>query len=315
MKIAVSRYDLHFNASSNTASQSVKREGVLLKIEFDDGLIGHSDCHPWPELGDHGLQEQLSLLQRGELTPLTSQSLHWARIDAEGRHDGRALNHPNSALRSHCLIPHICFCSSNDVQGIIAEGFTHVKIKMGRAIEEETERLLALFHGKPLKVRLDFNERLKAALFREVLQKIETLKHQIDFIEDPFPFDPDQWTQFQHEGWSLACDRRAEEAMGLSQAASFLIIKAAIQPLARSSEQTVIATSYLGHPLDQAVAARAAAYADPHGQEVHGLLSHRVYQPNPFSRLLSWKGPIFVPPPGTGMGFDSELAQLEWREL
>ena len=53
----------------------VVREGALLRV--NDGF---ADVHPWPTLGDAPLDEQLALLARGELTPLTRASLRCAAL-------------------------------------------------------------------------------------------------------------------------------------------------------------------------------------------------------------------------------------------
>jgi hypothetical protein len=62
------------------------REGALIR----DG-DGVADVHPWPELGDAPLDEQLVRLARGETPPLTARSLEFARIDKEARVRGESL--------------------------------------------------------------------------------------------------------------------------------------------------------------------------------------------------------------------------------
>src|SRR5947207_12510223 len=63
-----------------------RRVGALIRISD-----GFADVHPWPELGDLPLDEQLSLLARGVTTPLTARSLCFAALDAEARAASRNL--------------------------------------------------------------------------------------------------------------------------------------------------------------------------------------------------------------------------------
>ena len=358
MKISFSSYAL-----------AAKRQGALLKVEFEEGMIGYADCHPWPELGDVPLQEQLHLLARAEKTALTACALEWALLDATARKVKKPLLNQTSnnlsfgfccfdiqedfehifafgaegnigtsilprrkgkkmpkeleyhanklkiQVNSHYLIPDIHTVTHGQIETIQQMGFTHLKIKMKLG---NGRPLLQLFSDSALKLRLDFNESLRADTFREFLEQIEPLKEQIDFIEDPFPFHPDKWSAFQQEGWRLACDREMLQGKLYPDAADILILKPAIQPFdiwPMPCRQTIIVTSYLGHPLEQVVAAFTAATVDPRGQFVHGLLSHSAYQPNAFSRHLNWEGPQFTFPKGDGFGFDQELAEISWSLL
>ena len=63
MKIFVSPYEL-----SPLRRSSNERSGVLVKVEFTDGITGYSDLHPWPELGDPSLKEILEALRTSPLT-------------------------------------------------------------------------------------------------------------------------------------------------------------------------------------------------------------------------------------------------------
>jgi O-succinylbenzoate synthase len=52
------------------------RQGALLKIVFADHLVGYADCHPWPELGDIPLAEQVALFSQGHFeTPHLKRAL------------------------------------------------------------------------------------------------------------------------------------------------------------------------------------------------------------------------------------------------
>lgn len=319
MKAAYALYELEADHSLSVTSPALKRKGALLKLDFDSNLIGYADCHPWPELGDLTLEQQLSNLSQGELTPLTRCALELAFLDAKNRIQGKNIFVHCNVPRSHFLITNIFNWTPHHIQQIIQQGYTHIKLKLGRHIDHEIEYLYSLFLHTPLKLRLDFNENLVPDILRYFLKEIQSLKNSIDFIEDPFPFDPQEWALFQREGWTLACDRKVEEATYQPQAAKVLIIKPMLQPFKewqkRNTLQTRIVTSYLGHPIEQTAAAYVAAQIDPFGSFVHGLLSHHAYQPTCFSQYLNWHSPCFIFPPGLGFGFDQELVQLEWIPL
>lgn len=294
MKIAFFRYTL------------ADRAGALLKFIFSDGLSGYADCHPWPALGDFPIEKQLSLLAEGNVTYLTHACQLHARMDADARGRKEHLLSNLMIPKSHFLITNILECSPEQLSDVFLQGFSHVKIKMGKNLEAETEILLGLFKESPLKIRLDFNERLSQESFDLFCERIASLQKQIEFIEDPFPFEKRAWSAIQAKGWTLACDRQIEKAIGHPVAAKYMIWKPAISLMPQTKDQKVIVTSYLGHPLDQVVSAYYAAHLEDK-EGVHGLLY--------VQKELNSKGPCFSIPHGTGWGFDEYLGGLEWELL
>src|SRR6476659_4640671 len=71
------RYELTPKRRLSAVADAGPRRGALIRV---DG--GYADIHPWPELGDLPLDEQLALLARGETPSLTASSLEVASIDA-----------------------------------------------------------------------------------------------------------------------------------------------------------------------------------------------------------------------------------------
>jgi O-succinylbenzoate synthase len=318
MNITYALYELESNNSLSVTSSALKRQGALLKVIFESGSVGYADCHPWPELGDLPLKEQLENLNQGKLTPLTYCALEFAKIDAEARLQGKQVLARQNIPRSHFLVTYLLDCTPKHVHQMIQQGYTHIKLKVGRDLDLEVQRLHALFLNSTLKLRLDFNEGLTPLVFRQFLDRIHKLQDRIEFIEDPFPFHAEEWTVIQQEKWTLACDRQAHLACHQPKAARVLIVKPALQTFGEWKKwihQTRIVTSYLGHPLGQMAAAYVASQVDPSCSLVHGLLSHLVYHPTAFSQQLSWQNPHFTLPPGQGFGFDQELQQLEWKSL
>lgn len=318
-KVYYSLYELVNTHSLNATSEVLKRQGALLKVYFDGGKIGYADCHAWPELGDLPILQQLANLAAGLKTPLMQCALDFAAIDAESRSMGKGALVPYlKESQSHFLISNLFFFTPTQVLDLVRQGYTHVKLKVGRDIDREIERLHDLFLDIPLKLRLDFNGMISPELFRSFLCRMTRLKSQIDFIEDPYPYSYQGWKEVQDEGWTLACDREAACAAGKPEAAGVLIVKPAINPVSdwrQWKSQIRIVTSYLGHPLGQVAAAYVAREIDPSASSVHGLLSHHVYQPTLFSLKLNWENPSFPPPLGKGFGFDCELETLEWIPL
>lgn len=317
MKIDYHLYHLQAHHSLNVQAKATRREGALLRVTFGDRSVGYADCHPWPELGDLPLQIQLNRLKDKSPTMLTRCSLRFAQIDAQARKKKQPLLCEGRIPKSHFLATDFFSWSDEEVNRVRQNGFTHLKIKLGRNIDQEICQLLKFNHTSLL-LRFDFNESQTYDSFQRFLDKVAPLKPSIDFIEDPFPFHAKQWEKIQREGWILACDRHAVHANQHPYAAEVLIIKPAIQQEAEWknwTNQRRVVTSYLDHPLGQLTAAYAATLIDPDALDVHGLLSHHAYIPNPFSQKLAALGPSFKVPAGEGFGFESELAKLPWKTL
>lgn len=295
-----------------------KRNGAILKVQFDENLCGYADCHPWPQLGDRPLEDQLGALKKKQCTPLTRSSLKFARMDAEARHLKKSILEYAKIPLSHFFIEDLLNYSLADIEQVALQGFTHIKIKLGKQLPQEIGKLFELFSKSSFKLRLDFNERLSPNEFRSFLKAIEKLRESIDFIEDPFPYHALPWKEFQDSySISLACDRQVLAALQSPESASVLIVKPAvvqIEPFVNLYRK-VIVTSYLDHPIGQLSAAYAASQIDPRQANVHGLLSHHVYLPNAFSEKLSQKGPQFHCPRGTGFGYDDLISEMDWKLL
>lgn len=312
-KIRCSYYTLERKDSSKA-----KRRGALLKIQFQDGLIGYSDCHPWSELGDPPLEDQLRALKTNKWTNLLESSLAFARLDAEARHQKKSLFTQKKIPQSHFLIMDVLDTHSEDIEKILLQGFTHIKIKMGTTPEQEVARVIELFSNSSLKIRLDFNEKLSLSTYQSLLKQLNSIAPSIDYIEDPIPFEAKAWKQIKKESRiPIACDRQVLKAAQYPDSYSFLIVKAALFIPANLtlSQEKMIVTTYLDHPLGQMGAAYRAAHIDPNGKNIHGLLSHHSYQTNPFSRQLSQQGPHFKVPLGYGFGYDELLENAEWKPL
>ena len=212
------------------------RRGALIRA--GDGF---ADVHPWPELGDATIDEQLALLARGETTPLTRRSLWFASEWRRGMFDGLTIP------RSHW--------PGSDPPG----EFDTAKVKMpGGALPDR------------VRLRLDFNRNGEA--FAAVAATLP--RERIDFVEDPAPYDGPAWCAIRDStGLRLALDRGdAEEGVDV------LVVKPAVQDVPRTTKEIVI-TSYMDHPIGQLHAAYVAAGCRPHtaGLVTHVLYENDAF--------------------------------------
>jgi o-succinylbenzoate synthase len=251
------------------------REGALLRV-----ADGFADVHPWPELGDAPLEEQLELLARGEITALTRASLHCAAIDHEARRRGVSLFDGLTIPLSHW--------PGNDPP----PDFDTVKLKGVLDVPSH------------VRIRIDFNARLTPEEFVGIAETLP--RERIDFIEDPCPYDEAVWHSLRERtGLRLALDRFAGVA-------DVLVHKPALQtewPV----HADVVVTSYMDHAVGQFYAAYVAATHDVNPR--CGLMTHVLYEPDAFFERVERDGARLMPPRGTGLGFDDLLERLPWKSL
>ncbi len=303
MKIWVHGYQLKPKAETAPV-----RHGALLKVEWASGQIGYSDLHPWPEFGEPPLDTHLEALAGMTFTRLAEVSLEFNYIDREFR-----LMRRNAFLgliipRSHYLFQDIDQISATELKELEREGYSHIKVKMGRDFARESVSLLNLVGSTRLFWRLDFNGRLSVGQVREWWNSLnDEVRQRIDFIEDPVaegeleidgPWANDWYKQSRSH---IRIIKPARE--GIDEVGSF---------------RRIIFTHGLDHTLGQACSAWTAGkfYAThPRKIEVCGLSSNDVYEPDDFSRQWLNKGPRMKPTTGTGFGFDEILESIKWERL
>jgi O-succinylbenzoate synthase len=214
-------YALKPKRALSALAGNAPRRGALIRA--GDGF---ADIHPWPELGDATLDEQLALLARGETTALTRRSLWFVSEWRAGMFDGLTIP------RSH-------WPGSEP-----PEEFDTAKVKMPGGTLPERVRL-----------RLDFNGNAEA--FARVAATLP--RDRIDFVEDPCPYDAATWMRLRAETrLRFALDRGdAEEGVDV------LVVKPAVQEVPRTTKEIVV-TSYMDHPIGQLHAAYVAARCRPH---------------------------------------------------
>ncbi len=281
------RYELVPRRRLSAIATDAPRQGALIRI--DDGI---ADVHPWPELGDAPIDSQLDHLRRGELTPLTRRSLAMARLDGEARRAGRSLFEGLPVPPSHWPLS----------AGGVPEPFDTVKVKMSHG--STLDPALARY-----RLRLDFNGTLDPESFLSFVAALPTdVRQAIDFVEDPCPYDAAVWRDLRSRtGLRLALDRSEGE-----DGVDVLVVKPAVQELPRTGKEVVI-TSYMDHPVGQLGAAYVAAVSGT--SAICGLITHLLYEIDPFVERIQIDGTCLVPPTGTGIGFDDLLEKLPWKKL
>jgi O-succinylbenzoate synthase len=289
------------------------RRGAL--IRSGDGF---ADVHPWPELGDATIDEQLALLARGVTTRLTARSLNFASLDAAARARG-------VSLFDGLTIPESHWPGADP-----PPEFDTVKLKSVERIPEG------------VRLRIDFNATLTAEEFVRVAATLP--RERVDFVEDPCPYDEVVWRSLRAQtGLRLALDSVSavvasgaapavipslSEETGRSARGSLMsraidrvtqddsydvrVIKPAVEDVP-PAEKEIVVTSHMDHPIGQLGAAYVAA---KHATSRRcGLVTHVLYESDLFIERLQLDGARLVPPPGTGIGFDDLLQALPWKRL
>jgi O-succinylbenzoate synthase len=278
------------------------RRGALVRVG-----LGVADVHPWPELGDAPLEAQLENLASGHPTELGKASLRFAILDGQARAKGLSLFEGLTIPASHFLLP------DDSLQ--VPQGFDTVKVKLGRVAASDSQRLSQFEH---LRLRIDFNARLDCDAVEMFLRNLSSdTRARIEFVEDPCPYDGARWKRLNDAtGCRLALDRGVDE-----EGVDVHIVKPAVQDAFAvvDSVACAVVTSYLDHPIGQLgaawVAARLAAAYPSRVSKRCGLLTHTVYENDPFIERMHSAGPVLIPPPGTGVGFDDLIERLPWELL
>ncbi|KAF3363163.1 Uncharacterized protein PHSC3_000350 [Chlamydiales bacterium STE3] len=302
MQIAFHDYLLKFCGSSQC------KEGSLVRCIFEDKLVGYADCLPIVSQGDLSLKEQKKRLLDGNFTPLTEKTVLFAKLDALARFEKRSLLDASKGVKSHFLIMNLH--QPQNWEAIAKRGFTILKIKL-QGTDSEKKALQGLPREAPnFKWRLDFNSKMTYESFTSFIHSLDL--SFIDFIEDPFPYNEYLWQKVEKDfQLSLAADFEKKKLKEWHP--QVLIIKPAVDAVAqfKGSASRIVITSYLAHPLEQVAASYCAQQLQ--NDEIMGLHSHTVFEPNIFSSAFNKEPSLFFAALGTGFGFNHHLANLEWK--
>ncbi len=318
-QISIYPYTMTSSGSLNARSSRCDHRGALVRVDHE-GVFGYACIHPWPELGDKSLDENLAALAEGEQTVLIARAMKCARADAAARREGVSLFEGLDVPRSHATL----MMDEAAFETAVNAGFAVVKVKVGRNPTLEAEFIREQASRFPeLLWRLDFNGVLDAAAVESLLAALgEQVRDKIDFLEDAFLPNITPWIDaLGPYDIPMAVDREVEDACGGYGVA---VMKPAVNELGSILERfadegkRVVITSYMDHPVGQSFAAWEAAKAYesfPDVVDTCGLITHGLFEPNEFTLALGEPRPDFTPPCGTGLGFDELLKSLPWKPL
>ena len=324
MKIRTHHYELHPGPDPTRAAAG-PRCGALLKIVFEDGTTGFADLHPWTEFGHAPLADHLASLTTDQPTSLAKLAVRHARTDAAARRAGVSLFTGLPEVRSHALFTDWISAPREIFQQCAAAGYTAAKLKIGRHPNAEIEKLNQLADF-PLRWRLDANSSFDPASLDAWLRRLSPkIRHNIEFLEDPCPYDPQRWSEIsQRDNTSLALDWQLPASPPPWPGAGIIVIKPAAQEAftlamdAAHAGMEIVVTHSMDHPFGQSVALwTAMRLRQRHGELVRdgGLQAAGLYRPDSFSPEYNAGGPSLLIPTGNGFGFDELLEAVDWRPL
>lgn len=317
-------YELRSRRELNSRRRVKVHQGVLIRIGEGVGCI-----HPWVELGDLPLAEQIEMLRTGRESNLIRSAKECARLDGEARKCGRSLFESGGEgmpqPRNHWLS-----VQGGEPASVREEGFLKVKLKVGPflgGVAEEIQRWMR----EGFQVRLDANESVP---FRDWvvwwMDLPSQIRDAIDWIEDPCPWGRFRWKLLQSMGVPLAADRQVQKRLFSVDVA---VYKAAtdgsridenaldaylIEWAFRGGGRKLSVTSYMDHPVGQMWAAYAAGcFENVAGDRMDecGLLTHLCFEEDSFTEQIRYEDTRLITPQGTGLGFDDLLEKLPWKRL
>ena len=307
--ILVSYFQLHPNSSLNAVAKSIAaRPGFLIQV---DG--GYASVFPWPEFGDEPLEQHIkSLLPDHSKTNLVTAALHFAEVDAHERKRGKSVFENLAIPKSHRLF-----------SALITEKSDTIKIKLHGHIEKDLTTIQSAAAISST-LRLDANASYSFNEFVSLWSFISpSIKKQIEFIEDPIPYDSITWGALANKyAVPLAFDFYSSSMIG--EHYNVRIIKPAVQHYQSLAEEEIargrmiVVTSTMDHPLGVSAAAWVSGIlAAKYPQQVltGGYSSFSAYEEDAFSIEIKGKDGLFTPAYGTGFGFDTLLNKLCWEKL
>lgn len=310
--------------------------GVLLKFEWPSGLVGYSDLHPWEELGDASVRDQLLEFQSGNISQQMAQSMWLAQRDAQARARHESLfqkfDQGLRQVKNNFLLTDLK--NTEDLTQVRLH-FDTIKVKVGRDLTAESVSLVPLAE-MGFNIRLDFNAAIDSVQYFQFMRNLDPIvRKRIEYVEDPFPFDATLWSQARRFS-KIALDNQYhnvdwEPFKGLNQISikeyecpfDVLIIKPAKMnvesAMSRCLEYDLRAsvTSYMDHPVGEAHALTVAAeLKEKYGDRIlqAGCLTHSQYKDDIFSAEIQMQGAFVKKVTGTGIGFDHLLESLPWTQ-
>ncbi len=313
-------YTLYSRGSLNAVSLRRDFHGALIRVEGGVGCL-----HPWPEFGDAPIEEQLDLLRTGGTSKVIERALHMAAVDGDARRRG-------VSLFEGLEIPPCHYSwdqnqpSPPQMQRVLQVGGHAIKTKGWQNVGEVLRWLDGFAARDPdgrIRLRVDFNSCLEPRQFRNFMDWMSPrVRERLDFVEDPFPYDPAQWSEVQQSHHvRLALDKQLR---GATQGFDVAVLKPGRRDWRALTEELpagtrIVMTSAMDHAIGQSFAAYEAATAwRVFGAQMDlcGLSTEHLFAQDDFFALLHTKGGhLHVDRRGTGLGFNDALKKLPWQRL
>jgi len=286
-KAQVHKYSTHFDFSPNALSSAGTIEGALIRHNGGYGCL-----QPWPSLGDEDLDYHLLSIRKNNPTEQALACFRCCEIDGNARMKG-------IDLFENITIPEYHFTTSVPTNHKISDefknelkAFTHLKVK-GIKDTVKVAHYLELL-PENLFFRIDFNSSLNPEECFQFVQHLnQDCRNRIDFIEDPFPYDPAIWDRCTKEtGINLALDRGPQDA---EHGFNIRIWKPAIFPYVTNNVPVCVT-----HNMDHELGRRYAAYQS-------AITNHTV--------TVNGIGLFDEAKNGPGLGMCDLLENLLWDDL
>jgi o-succinylbenzoate synthase len=328
MRIWYSPYQLYPKGSLNSKTKGQFRKGVILRIRFDNDLVGYADLCPFSEMGDRPLEFELKQIAINKPTEIGARSIYFAKKDAEARAQKIHLFDRTVKIKNHFLVADILKFELDRVEKICASGFTEFKVKMGKDLPKESELVEKLSNrfSDNVRLRIDFNASLSRDRFTDWFDKNQKwLRPCLEYVEDPFAYDAKAWREVSQKwGVVFALDLAADAISTGAEGAQIIVVKPAVQQADKivqkfkGTQKKFIFTHYMDFPIGQ-ICALIEAQAASHDLGAQlltcGLQHHDIYEGFTFQSAIKYDGPYILPPEGTGVGFDKLLENQTWTEL
>lgn len=327
IKFSYHKYELQPITQIGAVADAQARHGALFQVQWPSGRVGYADLHPWPELGDADLESQILGLSKGKISEQMEQTIWFAKRDADARLQGVNAFQGLPKVKNHFLINDLLKIEDGTLKEIRNAGYTTLKLKVGKQLEEEAKSVSRIIKQNPFMVRLDFNAKLDWEHYKRFMESLHPSERaKIEFVEDPMPWDLEAWqeaTQFA----PLAIDGEYEKiSWNKINRPPFKVM--VIKPARIDVEKAVshvhrlglkmVVTSALDHPVGVAHSLWVAGELKKFNPNILlecGCLTLRSYKPNDFTPRITTMGPFLNHIAGTGIGFDELLSSLPWVPL
>lgn len=327
IKISYSPYQLKPQHLLNSNASAEERSGFLLKVEWpEDGRVGYADLHPWTELGDASIEDQMSDLRLGRMSSQIEQSVWLADRDAHMRKEGRGIFDSMPSVRNNFIVTDFSKVNEELLAQLLKQQFTSLKVKVGRDLAKEA-RFVNQVAAKGFSLRLDFNAAASLSTVKKFIHDLNpSTLSKLEYIEDPIPFDMEEWAllrqlvplaldnQFSRVDWS---EVTAVPFDVLIVKPAKIDVSKAVQ-ICQQFKLRATVTSYMDHPVGVMHALGIAMDLKkkfPNMMNDPGCLTHTLYQMDSFSAAVTAQGPYFMGAKDVGIGFTSLLEKLTWYKL